>query len=175
MKVFTISGEISGISSASRSKVVSGEVTFTPRSDDLLVVDDELSSIAPVKVAIEDGFIPKTILLAEPDRGPSFIQWAAVFSNLRDENDDPLYVDPITVIGTAGESLKIGDAMPICEGDTKLILTGPRGEQGPPGERGPRGGGAAWFDGYGEPTCVVGATNGDFYIDKETWTVYRLS
>jgi len=44
--------------------------------------------------------------------------------------------------------------------------TGLKGDAGEPG--------AKWFDGHGPPTSIPGAHEGDYYLDVDTGTVYRL-
>jgi len=43
---------------------------------------------------------------------------------------------------------------------------GEKGEKGDPGAR--------WFDGHGPPISVADAKEGDYYLDVDTGTIYKL-
>jgi hypothetical protein len=45
--------------------------------------------------------------------------------------------------------------------------SGEKGEKGEPGTK--------WFDGFGPPNLVPGAAEGDYYVDRETGKVYKLT
>lgn len=52
-----------------------------------------------------------------------------------------------------------------------LLVTGP---PGPPGPAGPSFSGVAWWYGVGEPVTVIGSKPGDYYVDTESGTIYKL-
>lgn len=55
-----------------------------------------------------------------------------------------------------------------------VIAQGPPGTPGPTGPPGPTYEGVAWWYGEGPPGVIVGAKPGDFYLDTDDGTIYRL-
>jgi hypothetical protein len=51
-----------------------------------------------------------------------------------------------------------------------IAACGEKGDKGDPGEKGTK-----WFDGFGPPSMVPGAAEGDYYVDVETGKVYKLT
>lgn len=74
---------------------------------------------------------------------------------------------PTAVASSAGANEVIG----------LVIAQGPPGTPGPQGPQGPSGPtyeGIAWWYGDGPPTTIVGSKPGDFYMDLDDGTIYKL-
>lgn len=55
-----------------------------------------------------------------------------------------------------------------------VTVAGPQGTPGPTGPSGPSYSGVGWFFGEGAPTTVIGSKPGDFYLDTNSGTIYKL-
>ena len=53
-------------------------------------------------------------------------------------------------------------------------VKGPKGDPGPPGTVEGAFEGTAWWTGQGVPDVVMGSKPGDYYIDTDTGTIYKL-